>query len=528
MRPGIVKIRVSFFCPEFNVAFKILKWYHINMLLEMHCHTSRYSRCSQIAPASLARQVKKKELQGIVITEHHYLWKDDELKALRVEAELDENFLILSGQEVATDIGHVLVFGASRTIEEEISLKGLRLDFPGAALVWAHPFRDGGMPDEKKLLNPMLDAVEIFSMNQTPKENYLGLKAWHKYKFTAISGSDTHAEGMAGIYPTQFDHPILTIDDLVTGIKKSGCRPFFKEIPRSGANIIVTEITIGTKGDDESRNRIILKNITDDKKWEAAKSSSALTAFLYKNGFGEGQFRVPGIIDINDSERLIIEDGQRGKNLFDLLTHVDKSIGADYFKLAARWLARFHNKAIKQGDTENVIKKELRRFDSYLDSFKRTKSPYLKKIEPVIEYVKEREEEMFLKRGDSFILNHGDYHPKNIIIGQDLQHDITTLFISVIDFGSSVLFPRAFDVGYFISQFQNQFYAHPNVLKYCKEADFVDTYIKEADNIPIDFADQVKLFKIRASLSIASYLIKVGKGQGPEMTALINSTKSIL
>jgi len=491
------------------------------MLLEMHCHTSRYSRCSRIAPASLVRQVKKKELQGIVITEHHYLWKSDELKALRVEAELDENFLILSGQEVVTDIGHVLVFGAPETIEEEISLRDLRLDFPGAALVWAHPFRDGGMPDGKKLLNPALDAVEIFSMNHTPRENYLGLKAWHKHKFTAISGSDTHAEGMAGVYPTQFDHPILTIDDLVTGIKKSKCRPFFKEIPKSGANIVVTEITIGTKGDDESRNRIILKNITDDKKWEALKASSEIMAFLYKNGFGEGRFRVPGIIDINDAERLIIEDGQRGKNLFDLLTHVDKSIGADYFRLAAEWLAGFHNKAMKQGGAEGVIKKELRRFDSYLDSFKRTKSPYLKKIEPVIERVKEREKEMFLRHKDTFILNHGDYHPKNIIIGQDLQHDITTLFISVIDFGSAILFPRAFDVGYFIAQFRNQFYSHPDVLKYCKEADFIDTYIKEADNIPIDFVDQVKLFKIRANLSIASYLIKVGKGQSPEMSAIM-------
>lgn len=494
------------------------------MLLEMHCHTSRYSRCSQIAPANLARQVKKKELQGIVITEHHYLWKGDELEVLRVEAELDKNFLILSGQEVVTDIGHVLVFGAPGTIEEEISLKDLRLDFPEAALVWAHPFRDGSVPDEKKLLNPMLDGVEIFSINHTPKENYLGLKAWHKYKFTATSGSDTHAEGMAGAYPTQFDHPIFTIGDLVNGIKKSGCRPFFKEIPRSGTNITVTEITIGTKGNNESRNRIILKNITGGKKWEALKASSEITAFLYKNGFGQGQFRVPGIIDINDKERLIIENGQRGKNLFDLLTRVDKSIGADYFRLAARWLAKFHNKAIKEGDIKGVIKKELRRFDSYLDSFKRTKSPYLKKIEPVIKYVKEREEEMFLKEKDSFILNHGDYHPKNIIIGQDLQHDITTLFISVIDFGSSILFPRAFDVGYFISQFQSQFFSHPDVLRYYKETDFIDTYIKEADNSPWDFADQVKLFKIRANLSIAAYLIKVGKGQSPE----INSTLSFL
>ena len=492
------------------------------MLLEMHCHTSRYSRCSQIDPVSLLKQVKKKELQGIVITEHHYLWKEDELKVLKVEAELDDNFVILSGQEVGTDIGHVLVFGASRTIEKEISLKDLRVDFPETALVWAHPFRNGGMPDEKKLLNPLLDAVEIFSMNQTSKENYLGLKAWHKYKFTAISGSDTHAEGMAGIYPTQFDHPVLTIDDLVTGIKKSRCRPFFKEIPKSGTNIIVTEVTIGTKGDDESRNRIILKNITDDKKWEAAKLSSDIGAFLYKNGFSGGQFRVPGIIDINEKERLIIEEGQRGKNLFDLLAHVDRSIGMNYFKLSAEWLARFHNKGIRRGDPELVIKRERKRFDSYLNSFIKTKSPYLKKIEPVISLVKDKEEEFFLKHKNLFILNHGDYHPKNIIIGQDRQQDITTLFISVIDFGSSLMFPRSFDVGYFLSQFQSQFYAYPGILEYCSQADFIDIYIKESNSIPVDFMDQINLFKIRANLSIASYLIKVGKGESPEMEALVS------
>ena len=495
------------------------------MLLEMHCHTSRYSRCSQIDPASLLKQVKKKELQGIVITEHHYLWKEEEIKALRKEAELDENFLILAGQEIETDTGHMLVFGADRTIGQEISLKDLRALFPNAALVWAHPFRNNNIPDEKKLLNPMLDAIEIFSMNQTPKENYLGLKAWHRYKFTAISGSDTHANGMAGVYPAQFDHPILTMRDMVVEIKKSRCRPFFKEIPKSGTNIIVTEITIGTKGNDESRNRIILKNITDDKKWKAAKLSSDIGAFLYKNGFNEGQFRVPGIIDINEEERLIIEEGQRGKNLFDLLAHVDKSIGMDYFKLSAGWLARFHNKGIRRGDPELAIKRERKRFDSYLNSFVNTKSPYLKKIEPVINLVKEKEEEFFLKHKDLFILNHGDYHPKNIIIGQDRQQDITTLFISVIDFGSGLMFPRSFDVGYFLSQFQSQFYAYPEILEYYSQADFIDTYTKESTDIPVDFMDQVNLFKIRANLSIASYLIKVAKGESLEMEALISRCK---
>ena len=84
------------------------------------------------------------------------------------------------------------------------------------------------------------------------------------------------------------------------------------------------------------------------------------------------------------------------------------------------------------------------------------------------------------------------------------------------------MFLRSFDVGYFLSQFQNQFYAYPEILEYCSQADFIDTYIKESNNIPVDFMDQVNLFKTRANLSIASYLIKVGKGEGPEMGALVS------
>ena len=155
-------------------------------------------------------------------------------------------------------------------------------------------------------------------------------------------------------------------------------------------------------------------------------------------------------------------------------------------------------------------------------SFVRTNSPYLKKIGPVINLVKDKEEEIYSKARGSFILNHGDYHPKNIIIGQDRQQDITTLFISVIDLGNNILFPRSFDVGYFLSQFESQFYTYPEVLKYCRESDFIDTYIKESDVILPDFRAQVSLFKIRANLSIAAYLIKVGKGQTPEMEALVS------
>ncbi|MFA4991200.1 MAG: phosphotransferase [Candidatus Omnitrophota bacterium] len=492
------------------------------MLLEIHAHTSRYSKCSQADPVALVRQVRKKELQGVILTEHHYLWKEDEMRALRIDAEVEDNFLILAGQEVETDAGHVLVFGAGVSIEKFSTLPGLRKRFPDAAFILAHPFRKGASPKKEALVNPLLDAVEIFSVNHAAKENYLGLKAWHGYKFTAVSGSDAHAENTAGMFPLQFDHPVRDMRGVVEEIKAGRVRPFFKEIPKSGGNMVVTEITIGTKGADESRSRIILKNVTDVRKWPASRRSAEFSGMLYENGFSAGQFRVPKIIDINEDEKLLIEEGQRGKNLFDLLAQVDKSVGADYFRLSARWLARLHNKRIRPEGADGAIKKEEKRFESYLNSFIRTKSPYLDEIRPIVKFVREEEKAMRANRGDLFMLNHGDYHPKNIIIGQDRMQDITTLFISVIDFANAIVMPAAFDVGYFLAQFESQFHDYPAVLKQYKERDFLETYLRDSDTSPEDFRDQVNLFKIRANLSIASYLIKVGKGESQEMKAVIS------
>lgn len=93
------------------------------MLIEMHCHTSRHSPCSVIEPAMLVRRVMEKGLQGLIMTEHHYLWTDDEIGALKKEAGVDDSFVILSGQEVGTDMGHVLLFGADRTVGEVCTLE---------------------------------------------------------------------------------------------------------------------------------------------------------------------------------------------------------------------------------------------------------------------------------------------------------------------------------------------------------------------------------------------------------------------
>jgi len=487
------------------------------MLLEIHVHTSKYSKCSEVDPVTLVKQAQAKAMQGVVITEHQYLWLDDEIAQLRKESEISEGFVILAGQEAVTDAGHILVYGADKTIAGKISLKDLRKDFPDAALVWAHPFRDGNIPTKEQLLNPFIDAVEIFNINHTAKENYLALTLWHEYKFNAIAGSDTHKVQNVAIYPAEFNHPIFNIKNLADEIKQKRVKPFLKEIFKSGSNIAVTEIIIGTKGADEIRPRLITKKITIPHAWESAKRSISIKESLYEHGFNKGKFRVPKTIEIDEKNNLIIEESQRGGSLFDVLGYVSLKTGIEYVKLTAQWLAVFHDTAIRITDKAAAQSREMRRFDGYKDLFVKTNNPYVGQAKSIISSVKKYEDALFSLKREALFQCHGDFHPKNIIIGQDRDRDINTLFVSVIDFDSAILMPKAFDVGYFIAQFIYQFHKTPDILKEYNQELFVNFYKESAQHLHKNFDSQVEIFKARAFLSIASFLIRVGKGQGSNM-----------
>ncbi|NLW69340.1 MAG: phosphotransferase, partial [Bacteriovoracaceae bacterium] len=136
------------------------------------------------------------------------------------------------------------------------------------------------------------------------------------------------------------------------------------------------------------------------------------------------------------------------------------------------------------------------------------------------------EEDLLENRSHEFVLVHGDYHPKNIIIGQELMHDVSTRYVSVVDFGSVLMFHPAFDVGYFISQFENQLRDYPRVIENYRGEEFVRTYL-EASGQPDSqtLRRAVKLFRVRANMSIASFLIHVGKGESENMQEVM--TRSI-
>jgi 3',5'-nucleoside bisphosphate phosphatase len=202
------------------------------MLIEMHCHTAEYSPCSEVAAADLVRQVHACGLHGVVFTDHHYLWPESELAALRRLTRLPDSFLILSGQEVSTtDLGDILVYGADEAFPWGLTLAELHRRAGDAALVWAHPYRWGREPVLGNLFHSALDGIEVLNGNQTEAENSLACQVWQRIGFTALAGSDTHDLEAVARFPTRFQQPLRTIAELVTAIRAGTCGPRAEDLP---------------------------------------------------------------------------------------------------------------------------------------------------------------------------------------------------------------------------------------------------------------------------------------------------------
>jgi hypothetical protein len=457
-------------------------------------------------------------LQGTVLTDHHYLWLPEEIEQLRRIIKVPDYYLILSGQEVNTpELGDVLIYGADVSIERGTSLKDLRNNFPDAAIIWAHPYRQENSPPREKLFHPLIDGVEIFSSNHTVAESSRALRDWHNFKFAAIAGTDTHALSYAGLYPTIFDHPVRTITELACEIRAGRCRPFFKEIPRSGSSSTrVTEIAVGTGKSGDIRERFIIKKHKDLGAWHSAARMSQVMDEIRRHGFDKGRFRVPKPLSNEQESLTTIEEGIKGKTLFDKLVEAAPRRARNDLEMAAGWLARLHNRGLRITPPEEFFKDERHRLERYVSAFYRTRHPHTRKAQEIMDRVVAFEGSEYGNHPEKLVQGHGDFHPKNIFIGQD-SDDPSSRFVAAIDFGSSYAMPRAFDVGTFLAQFRNQFYGRQDVLSKVSESVFLQKYLNEAQQLDDDFLRQVEVFRARTSLSIGYYLIKLDLGESENL-----------
>lgn len=197
--------------------------------IDLHLHTSRYSSDSIITPEQLLIDAKAAQLTGVVITEHDWLWTDEELAELNARPEAD-GLTVMSGVEVSAREGHFLCFGLPhlRNIEPGIYLKNLieEVQGYGGVIVAAHPYRwDQDFDSIYDSYHHAISALELASKNvdrqsRTRVENLVKRSAVQQ----TTGSSDAHEPGQIGCYFTEFKTEIREMKELINALKGGDLR----------------------------------------------------------------------------------------------------------------------------------------------------------------------------------------------------------------------------------------------------------------------------------------------------------------
>lgn len=204
------------------------------MLIDIHVHSFPASPCSSLPVQELIEEAKAVGLDGICLTDHNYLWKVDDVEALRQK----HGFLILRGNEITTDQGDILVFGLEEDIKGVIRLEELREKVlaVGGFMIVAHPFRGFltfgigylGLTPEKAMERPvfqLVDAVEVLNTKVSEKENSFAAQVAEGLRLPVTGGSDAHSVGDVGVYATRFSSRIQNDQDFLNALRGGNFSP---------------------------------------------------------------------------------------------------------------------------------------------------------------------------------------------------------------------------------------------------------------------------------------------------------------
>lgn len=201
----------------------------MGLRIDIHVHTNRYSGCSDIDPAHLLQRAEQVGLDGLVITEHHYQWTEDELAELREQSGV-LGFLLLAGFEYSSSQGDILIYGlnASQVTQfdpgcdpDDIVARACSL---GAACVAAHPTR-GGMSFDERIFEIPFVAIEVCSIHLKEHEQRLAQQLANTAGVPGIAASDAHALDEVGLYASDFDGTVCCMTDLQQALLHGRFRP---------------------------------------------------------------------------------------------------------------------------------------------------------------------------------------------------------------------------------------------------------------------------------------------------------------
>lgn len=195
---------------------------------EIHSHTSEHSACAGMTAAELIERALELQLDGLIVTDHHYQWEEAELQAL-ADRRRPGALVVLSGYEVTTvdtntakHAGDLLIFGAPRdgTMEiwtpwEEACAVARR---QGALRIAAHPFRNS-MGTGDRIYQMDIDGLEVFNQNHSQNDVARAKAAVARTGLLGVAGSDAHRTVQVGQFLTVFERPIRSMEEFIAELR---------------------------------------------------------------------------------------------------------------------------------------------------------------------------------------------------------------------------------------------------------------------------------------------------------------------
>ena len=192
------------------------------MLIDMHTHTSVFSTDSNLLPHDALVKAAERDVDGVLLTEHDVLWPADRVARLSEQV----GILVLSGVEVTTELGHVLVYGLTEAFPRITDSKRLRdyCNERDALMYLAHPARDPGLRVPKAAME-LFDGVEGLNGCDGPLQNQSASSRGRTRPLPPIGGSDSHALHEVGTAATEFEAEIESLADLMSALRSGDYRP---------------------------------------------------------------------------------------------------------------------------------------------------------------------------------------------------------------------------------------------------------------------------------------------------------------
>ena len=212
------------------------------MLVDLHVHT-RLSSDSNVAPEVYLQAASANSLRlgAICFTEHRLYPTDSELDLAYAEMSQRFGIHIFKGIEADTDLGHLLIFGVTRELQQRFDLDGRMnrahaiievVHDEGGIAIPAHPFRDSGygprLDDLLGRLGPALSAIEAINGQNTQEQNVAALAIAAKLGLTAVGGSDAHFASPRWFMTcaTELERDVTTVEELCQELRAGRARAF--------------------------------------------------------------------------------------------------------------------------------------------------------------------------------------------------------------------------------------------------------------------------------------------------------------